>query len=76
MSTTAVEGTDGLMSVRDAARKLDLSEHYVRYLTDTGRLTCTRDRLGSRRFKQSDLRNFQRRRRRRAHPNSTLERRA
>jgi DNA-binding transcriptional MerR regulator len=62
--------------VSGAARELSFSATYVRYLTDTGRLACTRTASGRRRFTAHDLRAFKRRHRRRALIATEAEQRA
>lgn len=77
MTTHTAEKDIQTVGVAAAARTLNVSESYIQYLTNVGTLACTREkRNGRRRFTAADLRAFQKRRRRRAHPNSTVERRA
>jgi excisionase family DNA binding protein len=63
MNENSTKG-EALFGVCDAARALNISEPYVRFLTDTGRLACTRDDKGRRRFKPKDVRAFAKVRRR------------
>jgi len=57
-----------LIQVGGAARRLQCSAGWVRYLADTGRLPSHRTTTGLRLFKEEDLREFARKRRQRALP--------
>jgi DNA-binding transcriptional MerR regulator len=52
------------LGVGDVAKELNFSRTYIQYLTDTNRLNCSRTSSGRRVFKQEDLQEFRRRRRR------------
>ena len=55
-----------LVQVGGAARRLECSAAWVRYLADTGRLPSRRTTTGLRLFKEEDLREFARKRQQRA----------
>jgi hypothetical protein len=57
-----------LLQVGGAARRLECSAGWVRYLADTGRLPSWRTTNGVRLFKEKDLRSFARKRQQRAAP--------
>jgi excisionase family DNA binding protein len=57
-----------LLQVGGAARRLECSVGWVRYLADTGRLPSRRTTTGLRLFKEEDLREFARKRQPRALP--------
>jgi excisionase family DNA binding protein len=57
-----------LIQVGGAARRLECSAGWVRYLADTGRLPSCRTTTGLRLFKEEDLREFARKRQQRALP--------
>jgi len=55
-----------LIQVGGAARRLECSVGWVRYLADTGRLPSRRTTTGLRLFKEGDLSEFARKRQQRA----------
>ena len=57
-----------LIQVGGAARRLECSVGWVRYLADTGRLPSHRTTTGLRLFREKDLREFARKRQHRALP--------
>jgi len=57
-----------LVQVGGAARRLECSVGWVRYLADTGRLPSRRTTTGLRLFEEKDLREFAMKRRQRALP--------
>lgn len=54
-----------LFQVGEAARRLECSAGWIRYLADTGRLPCRRTTTGVRVFKEEDLKQFARKRQQR-----------
>ena len=60
-----------LVQVGGAARRLECSIGWIRYLADTGRLRSHRTTTGLRLFKEADLREFARKRQQRGIPPAT-----